>query len=116
MEYDHLKIDKEIQDYWKKKKIAEKITEFRPTKDRKKFYLLDGPPYANGLPHAGHVMTIVFKDVWGRFKYMQGHSVWFQPGFDCHGLPIENKVEKDLGITSKQDIEKIGVDKFIKEC
>ncbi len=116
MEYDHLKIEKDIRAHWKKKKIPEKITEFRPTKEKKKFYLLDGPPYANGLPHAGHVMTMVFKDVWGKFKHMQGHSVWFQPGFDCHGLPIENKVEKDLNITSKQDIEKIGVGKFIAEC
>ena len=116
MEYDHVKIEKEVRKHWTKNKIPEKITDFKPTKDRKKFYLLDGPPYANGLPHAGHVKTIVFKDVWGKFKHMQGHSVWFQPGFDCHGLPIENKVEKDMGIKDKQDIERIGVEKFIKNC
>ncbi len=116
MEYDHQKIEKEVQEHWKNKDIPDKVTEFSPDKDRKKFYLVDGPPYANGMPHAGHVKTIVFKDVWGRLKKMQGYSVWFQPGFDCHGLPIENKVEKDMGIESKQDIEKIGVDKFISEC
>ncbi|MCK5342219.1 MAG: isoleucine--tRNA ligase [Candidatus Heimdallarchaeota archaeon] len=116
MEYNHLAIEKEVRSVWKKKKIIETITDFKPTDDRKKFYLVDGPPYANGLPHAGHVMTMVFKDIWGKFKHMQGHAVWFQPGFDCHGLPIENKVEKDMGIKDKQDIETIGVEKFIGEC
>ncbi|NOR85581.1 isoleucine--tRNA ligase [archaeon] len=114
--YDHKNLEKEIQNYWKKEKIAEEITNFGK-KDKKKFYLLDGPPYANGLPHAGHVMTIVYKDIWGKLKNMQGFDVWFQPGFDCHGLPIENKVEKEMNITSKKDIEnKIGVDKFINRC
>ncbi|MBW6461849.1 MAG: isoleucine--tRNA ligase [DPANN group archaeon] len=116
MEYNHLAIEKEVRAIWKKNQIVEKITEFKPTDKRKKFYLVDGPPYANGLPHAGHVMTMVFKDIWGKFKYMQGHAVWFQPGFDCHGLPIENKVEKDMGITDKKDIEIIGVEKFINAC
>ncbi|MFH1294962.1 MAG: isoleucine--tRNA ligase, partial [Candidatus Aenigmatarchaeota archaeon] len=84
---------------------------------RPKFYLLDGPPYVNGVPHVGHAKTTVFKDIWGRFKYMQGFVVWFQPGFDCGGLPIENKVEEKLGIGSKAEIEKVvGLDKFIGEC
>lgn len=114
--FDSKAIEKEIQAYWAKNKIAEQITKFDKNSKKKKFYLLDGPPYANGLPHAGHVMTIVFKDMWGKFKNMQGHQVWWQPGFDCHGLPIENKVEQKIGITSKKDIEKFGVDKFIEEC
>ena len=114
--YDTKSIENEIHAYWKKNKIAEQITKFDIKSKKKKFYLLDGPPYANGLPHAGHVMTIVFKDMWGKLKQMQGHQVWWQPGFDCHGLPIENKVEQKIGITSKQDIEKFGVDKFIEEC
>ena len=114
--YDFKKIEKKIINYWEKYEIPQKLAQFNKNTKRK-FYLLDGPPYANGSPHAGHVMTIVFKDIWGKFKTMQGYDVWYQPGFDCHGLPIENKVEKLLGIKSKQDIvEKIGEDKFIEEC
>ncbi|RLG13483.1 MAG: isoleucine--tRNA ligase, partial [Candidatus Nanohalarchaeota archaeon] len=114
--YDFKKTEKEIMDYWEKHKIPHQITKFNKNA-KKKFYLLDGPPYANGSPHAGHVMTIAFKDIWGKFRTMQGYDVWYQPGFDCHGLPIENKVEKLLGVKSKQDIvERIGEDKFIDEC
>ncbi|MCK5039483.1 MAG: isoleucine--tRNA ligase [Candidatus Aenigmarchaeota archaeon] len=114
--YDFKKTEKTIKEYWTKHNIPQKITNFNKN-TKKKFYLLDGPPYANGSPHAGHVMTIVFKDIWGKFKTMQGYDVWYQPGFDCHGLPIENKVEKLLDVKSKQDIiEKIGEDKFIDEC
>ena len=112
--YDHKRIEKEVQEFWARKKVPEKVTDFSPGK---KFYLLDGPPYVNGIPHVGHVKTTTFKDVWGKFKKMQGFAVWFQPGFDCSGLPIENAVEKKLGIQSKKDIEeKIGLENFIKEC
>ncbi|MEM5812549.1 MAG: isoleucine--tRNA ligase, partial [Candidatus Aenigmatarchaeota archaeon] len=114
--YDHKKIEKEVQDYWKRNKIPERVVDFS-RRGGKKFYLLDGPPYVNGIPHVGHIKTTTFKDIWGKFKYMQGFSVWFQPGFDCSGLPIENAVEKKLGIKSKKDIEeKIGIENFIKEC
>src|SRR3990167_8641952 len=115
MAYNPKDIEKEVRTRWESEKIPQKIVRFNGK--RKKFYLLDGPPYVNGVPHVGHAKTTVFKDVWGKFKHMQGHSVWFQPGFDCGGLPIENKVEKELGIKSKTDIEeKVGVDKFIDAC
>ncbi len=107
-------VEKEIQSYWKARKIPERIVKFDPKKP--KFYLLDGPPYVNYVPHVGHVKTTTFKDVWSRFKHMQGFSSWWQPGFDCSGLPIENAVEKELGIKSKQDIEKLGVGKFVSAC
>ena len=113
MPYNPKKVEKEILEKWEKDKIPEKIVEFR---GKKKFYLLDGPPYVNDKPHIGHVMTTTFKDWWGKFKKMQGFDVWFQPGFDCGGLPIENKVEQELGIKTKSDIFKIGVEKFIEEC
>lgn len=112
--YQPHEVENEIQEYWATKKIPEKIVKF--DKKKKKFYLLDGPPYVNYVPHVGHVKTTTFKDVWSKFKAMQGFSSWWQPGFDCSGLPIENAVEKKLGITSKQDIEKLGVTKFIAEC
>lgn len=112
--YNPKEVEREIQELWKKEKVPESIVQF----DRKKpkFYLLDGPPYVNYVPHVGHVKTTTFKDVWGKFKTMQGFSVWYQPGFDCSGLPIENAVEKKLGIKSKKDIQAIGVKKFIEEC
>jgi len=113
--FDAQKIEEEVQKIWKKGKIPEKIVKFDMKK--KKFYLLDGPPYVNGVPHVGHSKTTTFKDVWGKFKFMQGFAVWFQPGFDCGGLPIENAVEKKLGLKSKSEIEdKVGLDKFIEEC
>jgi len=113
-QYNPKEIEKIVRENWAKKGVIEKLTKFDMKK--KKFYLLDGPPYINGIPHVGHAMTTAFKDIWGRFKLMQGYSVWLQPGFDCGGLPIENKVEKELGIQTKSDIEKIGADRFIEEC
>jgi len=112
--YDPAKVENEITQFWDKHKIPETIVTVDPKKP--KYYLLDGPPYVNDKPHVGHIKTTTLKDIWGKFKYMQGHAVWFQPGFDCGGLPIENKVEKKLKLTSKQDIEKLGVDKFIAAC
>ncbi|MBI4162620.1 MAG: isoleucine--tRNA ligase [Candidatus Aenigmarchaeota archaeon] len=112
--YDSKEIEKQVQEFWAKNRIPQKIV--RMNWKKKKFYLLDGPPYVNGTPHVGHVKTTVFKDIWGRLKYMQGFSVWFQPGFDCGGLPIESAVEKKLGIKSKGEIDQLGVDKFISEC
>ncbi len=110
-------VEKKVNDLWTKKHTVEKIVNFeKNAKTMEKFYLLDGPPYVNAEPHVGHVKTTVFKDVWGKFKYMQGHAVWFQPGFDCGGLPIEHKVEEKLGVKTKDDIEKMGIDKFIQEC
>ncbi len=115
MTYNPKEIEKHVQQLWHTKKVPQKIVKMDWKKE--KFFLLDGPPYVNGVPHVGHAKTTIFKDVWGKFKSMQGYSVWWQPGFDCGGLPIENKVEKELGIKSKTEIEeKIGVDKFIEAC
>lgn len=112
--YNPKEIEREVREYWEKNKIPNELTKFDPRK--KKFYLLDGPPYVNAEPHVGHIKTTTMKDVWSKFKLLQGFSSWFQPGFDTHGLPIENIVEKRLKIKSKKDIEKIGVEKFIEEC
>lgn len=113
---DFKQLEDKIRKFWEEKKIIEKLTDWERNKNKPKFYLLDGPPYVNAEPHVGHVKTRVFKDVWNKYMLMNGHFVWFQPGFDCHGLPIENMVEKQLGLKSKKDIEKFGVDNFIEEC
>ncbi|MBI2543107.1 MAG: isoleucine--tRNA ligase [Candidatus Aenigmarchaeota archaeon] len=112
--YNPKELEQRIREYWESNKIPTKLTKFDSKK--KKFYLLDGPPYANADPHVGHVKTTTLKDIWSKFKLLQGFSSWFQPGFDMHGLPIENMVEKKLGIKAKQDIEMMGVEKFINEC
>jgi isoleucyl-tRNA synthetase len=118
--YDPHKFQEEILKFWADNKIPDRIVRFDPkTLDvkRKKFYLLDGPPYVNGVPHVGHVKTTTVKDIWSKFRMMQGYQSWWQPGFDCGGLPIEHAVEKKLGVKSKKDIiERIGIDKFIAEC
>ncbi len=113
-QYNPKELEHRIREYWESNKIPNRLTNFNAKK--RKFYLLDGPPYANADPHVGHVKTTTIKDIWSKFKLMQGFSSWFQPGFDMHGLPIENMVEKKLGIKSKQDIEMMGVEKFIEEC
>lgn len=107
-------IEERIRKHWENNKIPEKMLKLDK---EKKFFLLDGPPYANAEPHVGHLKTIVSKDVWIRFKRMSGFSVYTIPGFDCHGLPVEVKVESKLGIKNKKEIEtKIGTEKFIEEC
>ncbi|MFH7880694.1 MAG: isoleucine--tRNA ligase [Candidatus Aenigmatarchaeota archaeon] len=113
---DFKQLEDKIRKFWEGKKIIEKLTDWERNKNKPKFYLLDGPPYVNAEPHVGHVKTRVFKDIWNKYMLMNGYFVWFQPGFDCHGLPIENMVEKQLGLKSKKDIEKFGVDNFIEEC
>ena len=109
-------IEKEIREFWEKNDLPKKIITSRLQSNIKKFFLLDGPPYVNQVAHVGHIKTTTIKDVWSKFKLIQGYASWFQPGFDCHGLPIENMVEKKLGLKSKKDIEKMGVDNFIKAC
>ncbi len=113
-QYNPKELEHRIREHWESHKIAQSLTKFDPKK--KKFYLLDGPPYVNNVAHVGHIKTTSCKDIWAKFKLMQGYSSWFQPGFDTHGLPIENMVEKSLGIKSKKDIEKFGVEKFIQAC
>ncbi|MEK6954871.1 MAG: isoleucine--tRNA ligase [Candidatus Micrarchaeota archaeon] len=114
LQYNQNEIERQILEFWEKNRIPQRLAEQRP--DAKPFFLLDGPPYANAQPHVGHVKTTVCKDVWSRYKQMKGFRSYFQAGFDCHGLPTEVMVEKELGITSKNDIEKIGIDKFDALC
>ncbi|HBN83496.1 MAG TPA: isoleucine--tRNA ligase, partial [Clostridiales bacterium] len=80
------------------------------------FTFYDGPPTANGKPHIGHILTRVIKDIIPRYKTMKGYYVLRKAGWDTHGLPVELEVEKQLGIDGKQDIEKYGVEPFIKKC
>ena len=101
--------------YWKDNGIMDKVRTRNSA--GKVFYFLDGPPYVTGDLHPGHIWTKTLKDIFVRYKRARGFDVVDRAGYDVHGLPIENKVEKHLGISSKKDIEgKIGIDAFVKEC
>jgi len=107
--------EEKILKFWQENKIFEKTLE--KNKKRKAFVFYDGPPFATGLPHYGHILSSVAKDVFPRYKTMQDFYVARRWGWDCHGLPIENIVEKELGISGKKDIEnKIGIKKFNETC
>jgi isoleucyl-tRNA synthetase len=106
--------EEEILKFWKKDKTFEKS--LKKTEKAKPYIFYDGPPFATGLPHYGHILGSVTKDVYGRFWTMKGRYVRRVWGWDCHGLPIENIAEKGLGINSKDEIEKMGVKKFNDYC
>lgn len=102
--------EEKVLSFWNENKIFEKSLEKDSPKGNFVFY--DGPPYGTGLPHYGHLLAGTIKDVIPRYKTMKGFHVPRKWGWDCHGLPIENLVEKELGLASKKDIEEYGVDKF----
>ncbi len=109
------KLEEEIIKYWKENKIFEKSLAKKTPKGEWTF--LDGPPFITGLPHYGSLLSSIPKDLFPRYKTMNGWRVRRVWGWDCHGLPAENKVEEKLGIKRKKDIEeKIGVKKFIDDC
>ena len=114
MIYDFKTIEQEVRVFWKKIDLPQKLRKRNP--NGKNYFLLDGPPYANDVPHVGHVRNTVYKDFNLRLAFLKGYNVFFQPGFDTHGLPVENKVEKKLNIKSKKDIEKLGIKKFTDIC
>ncbi|OGI15131.1 hypothetical protein A3K63_03290 [Candidatus Micrarchaeota archaeon RBG_16_49_10] len=111
---DAKKREEETLKFWKDNKIPEQALAMR--KGKPKYYFLDGPPYATGYIHLGTAWNKILKDVYIRYKRMRGFDVKNQPGYDTHGLPIENKVEKKLGFKSKDDIERLGIEQFNREC
>ncbi len=107
--------EEKVRSYWKEHKIDHKVRE--KIKNGKKFYFLDGPPYVTGDLHPGQMWVKTIKDITMRYKRFRGFHVRDRAGFDVHGLPIENKVEKLLNVGSKKDIEAtIGIENFVKKC
>ena len=107
--------EEKILEFWEKNDVFNKVRESK--KGKKLYRWLEGPPTANGLPHAGHALTRAIKDVFLRYKLM--HDFDIQPyiaGWDCHGLPVELEVEKELGFTDKSDIEEYGMRNFNEAC
>jgi len=107
-------IEQEILKFWDKKKIFAKT--LAKAKKGPRFVFFEGPPTANGMPGIHHVEARAFKDVIPRYKTMRGFFVERKGGWDTHGLPVEIQVEKELGLKSKKEIEKYGIEKFNKKC
>ena len=107
-------IDQEIQSFWEKENIFEKSISERPEDNTFVFY--EGPPSANGKPGIHHVMARTVKDLFCRYHTMKGERVDRKGGWDTHGLPVELKVEKELGITKEDIGTKITVEQYNEEC
>ena len=106
--------EKKVLEFWKQNKIFEKSV--KQNEGHEEFTFYDGPPTANGKPHIGHILTRAIKDIIPRYRTMKGYHVLRKAGWDTHGLPVELEVEKSLGIDGKQEIEKYGIEPFIKKC
>ena len=106
--------EEKVLKFWEKNDIFKKSISQREGAPEYVFY--DGPPFATGLPHFGHFLPSTIKDIIPRYQTMKGKKVERRFGWDCHGLPVENLIEKELGLNSKTDIEKYGVDKFNEAC
>lgn len=104
------KREEEILAFWNAEKIFEKSLTKKAPKGEFVFY--DGPPFATGLPHYGHLLQSFIKDAIPRYRTMRGYRVPRRWGWDCHGLPLENQIEQELGLKNKRAIEELGVDKF----
>ncbi len=119
-------VEEEVLKFWEENKIFEKSVENRKTKnplgppskkgENNLYSFYDGPPFATGLPHYGHIVGSLMKDVIPRYWTMKGKYIPRKWGWDCHGLPIENIVEKEMGSRTKKEIEELGVDKFNELC
>ena len=104
--------EEKVLEFWRENKTFEKSL----TKDAPKgnYVFYDGPPFATGTMHYGHILGSTAKDVIGRYQTMLGYHVPRKWGWDCHGLPIEHLVEKELKIAGHVEIEKLGIDKFVE--
>src|SRR5580765_4156739 len=113
-EMDFPREERQVLALWKEKRIFERTLE-RPAPNGT-FVFYEGPPTANGLPHNGHVLTRVIKDLFPRYKTMRGYAVPRKAGWDCHGIPVELEVEKQIGTKTKRDIEAFDIAKFNDLC
>jgi len=107
-------MEERITAYWKKHRIFERSIEERP--ENKTYVFYDGPPFATGMPHHGHLLQSAIKDAVPRYWTMNGYRIPRRWGWDCHGLPIENLIEKELQLGSKKEIEAYGIGKFNAAC
>jgi isoleucyl-tRNA synthetase len=107
-------LERSILGFWEEADVFHRSLEQREGAPEWVFY--DGPPTANAKPHIGHALTRSFKDVYPRYRTMTGHHVHRKAGWDCHGLPVEIEVEKEIGTSGKRDIEAFGIAAFNERC
>ena len=114
-QYDPKSIENEVRDLWERKQIYNLVKKTKSSDP--KFYFLDGPPFpSSDTPHIGTCWNKVLKDTVIRYKRASGFNVRDQPGYDCHGLPIELAIEQRFGAKTKKDIESFGLEKFVSAC
>jgi isoleucyl-tRNA synthetase len=116
-DYSPLELEQQIRQFWQKQKISEKLMSLREKSNVGVLGYVEGPPTLNGVPHVGHARGRVMKDLWYRWKSMQGFYIPFWAGWDCQGLPVELEVERLLNVRNKRELlEKVGEERFIEEC
>ncbi len=106
--------EEEVLAFWREHETFDKT--LAATSDAPRYVFYEGPPTANGMPHVGHLMPRVYKDLFPRYKTMKGFHVARKGGWDTHGLPVELEVEKEIGVDSKPEIEAFGVERFVEKC
>src|SRR3989344_4410201 len=112
--YDFKEAEEGVLKFWEEKKIFDKLRE--KNKGKKRWSFIDGPLTANNPMGVHHAWGRTYKDLFHRFRAMQGHEMRYQNGFDCQGLWIEREEEKELGLKNKEDIEKFGILNFVEAC
>ncbi len=113
---DFPEIERKINKFWQENHFFQKSIDVRKNANAENFVFYDGPPFANGLPHYGHLLTGYVKDIVARFQTMKGKVVERRFGWDCHGLPAEMGAEKELGLSGRMQIMNFGVGKFNEHC
>ena len=116
-DHDHFSFvesEHDILEFWEREAIFQQSLD--QTKGGAPYIFYDGPPFATGLPHHGHLVGSILKDVVPRYFTMQGRYVQRRFGWDCHGLPIEHEIDKSLGMSSSEAVEKLGVKGYNDEC
>ncbi|MBA4386289.1 MAG: isoleucine--tRNA ligase, partial [Anaerolinea sp.] len=111
---DVIQMEEKVLQHWKKHDVFHQSMNLR--KGGREYVFFEGPPTANGKPGVHHVLARAFKDIFPRYKTMQGYHVSRRGGWDTHGLPVEIEVEKKLGFKNKRDIEEYGIGKFNELC
>lgn len=106
--------EEKVLQMWEEIKAFE--NQLKRTESMPEFVFYDGPPFATGLPHYGHILAGTIKDIVTRYQTMVGHHVTRRFGWDCHGLPVEYEIDTKLGIRTRDDVLAMGIDKYNEEC
>ncbi|MDC1529255.1 isoleucine--tRNA ligase [Gammaproteobacteria bacterium] len=112
--YSFVQAEHDVLDFWEKENVFQQSLE--QSKDNPPYIFYDGPPFATGLPHHGHLVGSTLKDIIPRYYTMKGHYVQRRFGWDCHGLPIEHEIDKSLGMSASEAVEKLGMKGYNDEC